>query len=95
MCGSLSGSIVGGLLTPLDVAKTRIMLGKDAHGVPYVHMVDTLQRVYKTGGGRALYAGLPPRMLWYMLGGIVYFGVYGYATNTLERAFEKRREAGA
>ncbi|CAI4229032.1 unnamed protein product [Auanema sp. JU1783] len=72
-CGSVAGAISAGLTTPLDVAKTRIMLSK-ADIAPTV--ANTLREVYSTGGVKSLYAGLTPRVLWISIGGFVYFGAY-------------------
>jgi solute carrier family 25 S-adenosylmethionine transporter 26 len=35
-CGSVAGGIAGAVTTPLDVAKTRIMLAKVCHEMPLV-----------------------------------------------------------
>lgn len=78
-CGSISGAFAGAVTTPLDVAKTRIMLGGDSKGVVYTHMGDTLKRVYAEGGVGALFSGLSPRVFWITIGGLIYFGVYEQA----------------
>ena len=44
--GSISGAFSAAITTPLDVAKTRLMLGKDIHGVKYKGTIDTLIRLY-------------------------------------------------
>lgn len=76
VCGSIAGAFSGGVTTPLDVVKTRLMLGADANGVPYTGMRETARRVYAEGGVSALYSGLTPRVIWITLGGLVYFGAY-------------------
>eukprot|EP00467_Chlorarachnion_reptans_P025254 CAMPEP_0114512560 /NCGR_PEP_ID=MMETSP0109-20121206/15046_1 /TAXON_ID=29199 /ORGANISM="Chlorarachnion reptans, Strain CCCM449" /LENGTH=229 /DNA_ID=CAMNT_0001692263 /DNA_START=51 /DNA_END=737 /DNA_ORIENTATION=- len=40
ICGALSGGFSGAITTPLDLAKTRLMLGADAQGVPYKGVFD-------------------------------------------------------
>ena len=49
VCGSLSGALAAALTTPLDVLKTRLMLGADAQGRPYLGPLDTLRRVLQEG----------------------------------------------
>ena len=44
-CGSFSGAISAAATTPMDVIKTRVMLGADLSGVPYKGVIDCFQRV--------------------------------------------------
>ena len=76
LCGSAAGGIAAAATTPVDVVKTRLMLGADAQGVPYKGTVETFRRVVAEGGPRALFAGVVPRTGWIMVGGAVFFGVY-------------------
>jgi solute carrier family 25 S-adenosylmethionine transporter 26 len=83
LCGSLSGAIAAAATTPLDVLKTRLMLGSDAEGRPYTGVADTLTRLVEEGrasgpGGvnRVLFSGLGPRVMWISIGGFVFFGAY-------------------
>eukprot|EP01038_Epipyxis_sp_PR26KG_P006219 gene6219-8571_t len=98
-CGSLSGGIAAALTTPLDVMKTRIMIGKDKHGVSYSGIMDTLNRLVKedkefaakinnksflrTNRGQVLFAGLSPRVTWISIGGFVFFGAYEKSSQLL------------
>jgi hypothetical protein len=52
------------------------MLGADAQGVPYVHVGDTLRRVFAEGGVSALFSGFVPRLALKSIGALIYFGVY-------------------
>jgi solute carrier family 25 (mitochondrial S-adenosylmethionine transporter), member 26 len=45
VCGSITGAISAALTTPMDVIKTRIMLGSDKHGVEYHGVRNCFQRV--------------------------------------------------
>lgn len=45
IAGSISGALAAGATTPLDVLKTRLMLGKDAKGVPYRGTLDVFTRL--------------------------------------------------
>mmetsp|Transcript_7647 Transcript_7647/g.10895 ORF Transcript_7647/g.10895 Transcript_7647/m.10895 type:complete len:303 (+) Transcript_7647:75-983(+) len=80
-CGSFSGAIAAACTTPLDVVKTRLMLGADKNGVPYRHAVDVFQRTVAEEGAGALLSGIQPRVFWISLGGFVFFGAYeGFRT---------------
>jgi len=82
-CGSVAGGFAAAVTTPLDVAKTRLMLGADAEGVAYKGTLDTLSRVYAEGGMRGLFAGVTPRVTWISIGGFVFFGSYEAAKRVL------------
>lgn len=60
LCGSIAGGVAAVLTTPLDVAKTRIMLGADARGVPYRGSLATILRVYQEGAAAAAASTSPP-----------------------------------
>lgn len=85
MCGSFAGGLAALVTTPLDVAKTRLMLGRDAKGVHYTGAIDTLARVGAEGAG-ALFAGVVPRVAWISVGGFVFFGAYEQAKRVLTKA---------
>lgn len=73
-CGSASGAIAGGLTTPLDVLKTRLMLGVDHHGRHYHGLRDVLTSLLAHEGPTALLNGIQPRVFWISIGGFVFFG---------------------
>lgn len=85
MCGSAAGAVAGGLTTPLDVCKTRIMLEKPQEGVPkkYASTVATMRTIAQEEGAMALYNGVVPRVGWITVGGFVFFGAYEAATKGL------------
>lgn len=83
MFGSLSGGIAAAATTPLDVLKTRMMLGSDAKGVPYLGVRDTLTRIMNEEGPRTLFSGVGPRVMWISIGGFVFFGAYEKAKSVL------------
>lgn len=78
LCGSLAGAVAGGVTTPLDVAKTRIMLEVPAEGQAkrYTGTVTTLQTIAAEEGALALYKGVTPRVMWITIGGFIFFGAY-------------------
>jgi hypothetical protein len=58
LCGSLSGGFSAAVTTPLDVVKTRLMLGKDKDGVAYRGPSDAIKRIYAEGGATRFFSGL-------------------------------------
>ncbi|KRZ19754.1 S-adenosylmethionine mitochondrial carrier protein, partial [Trichinella pseudospiralis] len=76
-CGSIAGATAAGITTPLDVAKTRIMLsvklGRDNYSV-----ISTLMDIWENKGIRGLFAGCVPRVVWLSIGGFVFFGAYEF-----------------
>jgi len=75
-CGSISGGIAAAITTPLDVIKTRLMLGKDADGFIYENAVDVARRSLKEEGLGVFFRGVNPRVMWISIGGFVFFGAY-------------------
>ncbi|KAB7495143.1 S-adenosylmethionine mitochondrial carrier protein [Armadillidium nasatum] len=82
--GALAGGMAAAATTPLDVAKTRIMLAdagtKEAEGRIFV----VLQKIYIQKGFKGLYSGVLPRTLWMSLGGAIYFGAYEFSVITFQ-----------
>jgi len=76
-CGSFAGAIAAAATCPLDVVKTRMMLGaKTKAGENYVGTLNSLKTIYAEEGGMALFSGIGPRVGWITLGGFVFFGAY-------------------
>jgi len=78
-CGSVAGAIAAGLTTPLDLAKTRIMLSKKVSG-ENLTVKSVITDIYKTKGLRGVFAGFWPRVIWMALGGFVFFGAFDKAS---------------
>ena len=76
ICGALAGGVSAGLTTPLDVAKTRIMLAESGSALAEGHMVYALKFVWAEKGIRGLFAGVAPRVLWISVGGAIFLGFY-------------------
>ena len=85
LCGCASGGFAAAVTTPLDVVKTRLMLGADAKGVAYQGVADVFSRVVKEEGAAALLSGLSARVFWISLGGFLFFGAYDAATTQLKK----------
>ncbi|GAA5876467.1 hypothetical protein JCM16303_003545 [Sporobolomyces ruberrimus] len=80
LCGSLAGGVAAGLTTPLDVVKTRIMLGQNRTSNSSTSssggILATMRSIYTLEGPKALFRGIVPRVLWISGGGAVFLGVY-------------------
>ncbi|KAA8498333.1 putative mitochondrial carrier protein PET8 [Porphyridium purpureum] len=74
-CGVLAGGIAASITTPLDVAKTRIML-QDQRAPRYTGVAQAINKIWKEEGASALYRGVVPRTAWISLGGGIFFGFY-------------------
>jgi solute carrier family 25 (mitochondrial S-adenosylmethionine transporter), member 26 len=75
-CGSFSGGIAAAITTPLDVIKTRLMLGADKHGSIYHGVGDVIRRIISQEGYTVFWSGIQPRVMWISIGGFVFFGAY-------------------
>lgn len=80
LCGAVSGSIAAAITTPLDVAKTRIMLAEAADG-RNINMGPVLVRIYRENGIRGLFLGVVPRVTWIFIGGGIFFGFYEFTNS--------------
>ncbi|XP_049880185.1 S-adenosylmethionine mitochondrial carrier protein-like [Pectinophora gossypiella] len=86
VCGSLAGGFAAAATTPLDLAKTRIMLAEHTTS-PKLRVLAVLEHTYCTRGLRGLFAGVAPRTTAFMIGGFVFFGVYDDVKAVLEKKF--------
>ena len=73
--GAVAGGLAAAVTTPIDVAKTRIMLSTE----PGARLYSVLMGLYRREGALALYAGLGPRVLQISLGGAIFLGIYDQA----------------
>lgn len=75
--GGLAGAVAGFLTTPLDTAKTRLMLTErsaERHG-----LVETLKRIGAESGPRGLFSGVAPRTLHSCAGGALWLGAFEWS----------------
>ena len=76
-CGALAGGFSAAVTTPLDVAKTRIMLAEAKSDLALKNStVYAIKVVYGERGVKGLFAGVVPRVMWITIGGAIFFGVY-------------------
>ncbi|KAK3775548.1 hypothetical protein RRG08_048184 [Elysia crispata] len=76
VCGALAGGTSAALTTPLDVAKTRVMLAERGSMEAQGHMTTVLKQVASEKGLQGLFAGIVPRVMWISIGGAIFLGVY-------------------
>ncbi|XP_071947985.1 mitochondrial S-adenosylmethionine carrier protein-like isoform X1 [Antedon mediterranea] len=83
LCGATAGGISAAITTPLDVAKTRIMLAEQGSKTADGNIFYVIQDVWHTNGFKGLYAGIVPRVMWITIGGAIFFGAYEKTKNVL------------
>uniref|UniRef100_A0A7E4W4T4 S-adenosylmethionine mitochondrial carrier protein n=2 Tax=Panagrellus redivivus TaxID=6233 RepID=A0A7E4W4T4_PANRE len=76
VCGSIAGSFSAAVTTPLDVAKTRVMLYQ---GPDRPSALKMLRQVYTQEGPAKLFAGAVPRTIWMGVGGYVFFFAFEFS----------------
>lgn len=79
VCGAISGGIAGGLTTPLDVAKTRIILAERTSHLADGSMYAALKTVWHEKGIPGLFSGVTPRVVSLSVGGFIFLGAYEQA----------------
>uniref|UniRef100_A0A674MK40 Mitochondrial S-adenosylmethionine carrier protein n=1 Tax=Takifugu rubripes TaxID=31033 RepID=A0A674MK40_TAKRU len=83
VCVSVVGAVAAFVTTPLDVAKTRIMLAKAGTTTAGGNIPLVLYDVWKSRGLTGLFAGSIPRVTFISLGGFIFLGAYEKARRTL------------
>ncbi|NXE89755.1 SAMC protein, partial [Menura novaehollandiae] len=76
VCGAFAGGVAAAVTTPLDVAKTRIMLAKAGSSNARGNVLAALGGIWRTQGLSGLFAGVVPRMAAISLGGFIFLGTY-------------------
>ncbi|XP_025840822.1 mitochondrial S-adenosylmethionine carrier protein isoform X4 [Vulpes vulpes] len=76
VCGAFAGGFAAAVTTPLDVAKTRIMLAKAGSSTASGNVLSALHGVWRTQGLSGLFAGVFPRTAAISLGGFIFLGAY-------------------
>ncbi|XP_006865711.1 PREDICTED: S-adenosylmethionine mitochondrial carrier protein [Chrysochloris asiatica] len=83
VCGAFAGGFAAAVTTPLDVAKTRIMLAKTGSSTASGKVLSALCGVWRTHGISGLFAGVFPRMAAISLGGFIFLGIYDQTRSLL------------
>jgi solute carrier family 25 (mitochondrial S-adenosylmethionine transporter), member 26 len=89
ICGAVAGAIAAAITTPLDVAKTRIMLA-DQNELGKRSVFEVMRNIYRDRGIRGLFAGFVPRVMWITIGGAVFFGFYDLTTRMLDNVDDNK-----
>ncbi|XP_037655878.1 S-adenosylmethionine mitochondrial carrier protein isoform X3 [Choloepus didactylus] len=76
VCGAFAGGFAAAVTTPLDVAKTRIMLAKAGSSTASGSVLAALHGVWQTQGLPGLFSGVFPRVAAIGLGGFIFLGAY-------------------
>jgi len=74
MCGGVAGAIAGALTTPLDLAKTRLMLAP--HGSKQQSVRSMLKVMHAEGGINALFRGAITRTTYVGISSALWLGAY-------------------
>ncbi|KAK2193550.1 hypothetical protein NP493_10g06010 [Ridgeia piscesae] len=83
LCGCLAGGISACITTPLDVAKTRVMLAVSGSALATRGLLHALRVVFAEKGVRGLFAGVVPRVTLISVGGAIFLGAYDKCRLTL------------
>lgn len=83
VCGAFAGAVAAFVTTPLDVAKTRIMLAKAGSTTASGNIPLVLYDVWRSRGITGLFAGSIPRMTFISVGGFIFLGSYEKVRSTL------------
>lgn len=83
VCGAFAGAVAAFVTTPLDVAKTRIMLAKAGSTTASGNIPLVLYDVWRSRGVTGLFAGSIPRMTFISVGGFIFLGTYSKVRDTL------------
>ena len=77
--GAVAGSIAAFATTPVDVAKTQMMLAESDSLATKLGFFQSIARVYSQSGIQGLFSGAVPRVCWISIGGFIFLGVYDSA----------------
>ncbi|XP_051059381.1 S-adenosylmethionine mitochondrial carrier protein isoform X1 [Phodopus roborovskii] len=83
VCGAFAGGFAAAVTTPLDVAKTRIMLAKAGSSTAVGNVLSAMHGVWRSQGLSGLFAGVFPRMAAISIGGFIFLGAYDQTRSLL------------
>lgn len=94
LCGAFSGGVSAAITTPLDVAKTRVMLAPKDSLYTQASVTQVLLIIKAQEGYSGLFSGVTMRTAWIALGGAVFFGFYEKAKYVLQEKLELNTDYG-
>jgi solute carrier family 25 S-adenosylmethionine transporter 26 len=74
--GSIAGGVAAFITTPLDVAKSRIMLADKNDALASGKVLAAIRAIRAERGVRGLFAGVVPRVIWISVGAAIFLGSY-------------------
>ena len=84
LCGFFAGGFSAAVTTPLDVAKTRIMLAKKEDPAASGKVMQVLLRCVRNEGLSSIFSGILPRTVIISFGGFIFLGTYEQVKKILE-----------
>lgn len=84
LCGAIAGGTSAFLTTPLDVAKTRVILAENHSHMATVNIRQALKSIWNQNGLKGLFSGAIPRVLWISIGGAIFLGGYETTVRLIE-----------
>ncbi|CAG2110326.1 unnamed protein product [Medioppia subpectinata] len=84
VCGAAAGGLAALLTTPLDLAKTRIMLAERGKAFSFIDIVVVLKDIYQRNGFIGLWSGAVPRVTQISIGGAIFLGGYDIISTFLK-----------
>jgi len=95
ICGAVAGGFSAAVTTPLDVAKTRVMLAPKDSLYTQASVIQVLKIIKSQEGMSGLFSGVTMRTAWIAIGGAVFFGFYEKAKYVLQEKLEFNTECEA
>ncbi len=91
VCGAAAGALAAASTTPLDVAKTRIMLAEQSSHLSKGSIIVALTHVFSERGLSGCFAGMLPRVVWISVGGAIFLGIYDKTKSVCQKLFYKQQ----
>jgi len=87
VCGGFASGIAAAITTPMDVAKTRIILSCKSEHDYTENPFKIIYRIFRHEGLGRCFSGVVPRVVYMYIGGVLYLGVYDFAKSKCQILF--------